>query len=157
RGFRIELVASSPMVCSPAAMAFDEEGRLFVAEMRDYPDKRDKSPHVGRIRMLQETDGDGLYDSSTVYADEMPAASGIFCYGGGVFVVAVPDLLFFKDTAKSGVADVRRVVVSGFGEPGPIVAGFNLPNNLTWGLDNRIHGASGEFGGKLALATGGEP
>src|ERR1051326_906511 len=119
RGFRFELVASSPMVCAPAAMAFDESGRLFVAEMRDYPDKRNATPHLGQIRVLQDTDGDGLYDSSTVYADELPAPSAVFCYGGGVFAIAAPDLWFFKDTAKNGVADVRRVVISGFGEPGP--------------------------------------
>src|SRR3989442_1324193 len=72
RGFRIDLVADSSLVSSPVAMAFDENGRLFVAEMRDYPDRRNESPHLGRIRLLEDTDGDGAFDASTVYADDIP-------------------------------------------------------------------------------------
>ncbi len=156
RGFRIELVASAPLVCAPAAMAFDESGRLFVAEMRDYPDKRNQTPHAGRVRVLLDTDSDGFYDSSTIYADELPAPSAIICYGGGVFVAAAPEILFFRDLNRSGLADQRRTVISGFGEPGASLEGQNLANSFVWGLDNRIHAASGEFGGKLALAAGGE-
>src|SRR5579862_5656429 len=88
RGFRIELVASESMVSSPAAMAFDENGRLFVAEMRDYPDKRAQIPHSGRVRLLEDSDGDGVFDSSRVYADDLAWPSAIACYGGGVFVAA---------------------------------------------------------------------
>src|SRR4051812_6233711 len=64
RGFRIELVASSSLVSSPVAMAFDENGRLFVVEMRDYPDRRAQIPHSGRVRLLEDSDGDGIFDSS---------------------------------------------------------------------------------------------
>src|SRR5260221_7695461 len=85
KGFRIELVASEQLISSPAAMAFDENGRLFVAEMRDYPDQRERSPHLGRIRLLEDTDGDGLFDASTVYAEDIAWPSALACYDGGVF------------------------------------------------------------------------
>src|SRR5437867_950931 len=58
KGFRIELVASEKLVSAPAAMAFDENGRLFAAETRDYLDRKETNPHLGRIRMLEDTDGD---------------------------------------------------------------------------------------------------
>src|SRR6184192_3162997 len=56
KGFRLELVAAEPLVVDPVAMAFDEDGRLFVVEMRDYPERRDE--RLGRIRLLVDTDGD---------------------------------------------------------------------------------------------------
>src|SRR5690348_14989014 len=56
KGFKIELVAAEPEVTAPVAMAFDENGRLFVVEMRDYPNRREVSPHLGRIRLLDEQD-----------------------------------------------------------------------------------------------------
>lgn len=66
KGFRLELVASEPLVNSPVTMAFDEHGRLFVVEMIDYSERRDETPHAGRIRLLEDTDGDGKFDKSTV-------------------------------------------------------------------------------------------
>ena len=60
-GFRLELVAEAPQVEAPVAMAFDENGRLFVAEMRDFPNRRQETPHLGRIRLLQDTTGTGKY------------------------------------------------------------------------------------------------
>src|SRR5438270_10557780 len=71
RGFRLEVVASEALVSAPVAMAFDENGRLFVAEMRDLPNKQTQAPHLGRIRLLEDTDGDGIFDASTVYADNL--------------------------------------------------------------------------------------
>src|SRR4051812_31457921 len=56
-GFKIELAAAEPLVVDPVAMAFDEDGRLFVVEMRDYSERRDEK--LGRVRMLTDTDGDG--------------------------------------------------------------------------------------------------
>jgi len=88
KGFRIELVTPESMVSSPVAMAFDEKGRLFVVEMRDYPDARARIPHLGRVRMLEDSDGDGVFDSTTVYADNLPWPSAVACYDGGIFVAA---------------------------------------------------------------------
>src|SRR5947209_162419 len=107
-GFRIELVAAEPLVVDPIAMAFDENGRLFVVEMRDYPEQRDAK--LGRIRLLEDTDGDGRFDKSTVFADHLPWPTAVICYDGGVFVGATPDLIYFKDTDGDGVADERKVV-----------------------------------------------
>src|SRR4051812_24792544 len=68
-GFKIELAAAEPLVVDPVAMAFDEDGRLFVVEMRDYSERRDEK--LGRIRMLVDIDGDGKFDKSTIYADNL--------------------------------------------------------------------------------------
>ncbi len=77
-GFHVELVAAEPDVYSPVAMAFDERGRLFVVEMIDYSERRDENPHLGRIRMLEDTNGDGVFDKSTVYADNLPWPTAVF-------------------------------------------------------------------------------
>src|ERR1044071_6167605 len=63
RGFHLELVAAEPLVVDPIAMAFDEQGRLYVVEMRDYSERRPE--RLGRIRRVQDTDGDGPLDKST--------------------------------------------------------------------------------------------
>ena len=87
-----------------------------------------------------------------VYADNLPQASGVACYGGGVFVVANSNLLYLKDSKTNGVADVRNVVFSGF--PGTnLLNELALPNNLNWGLDNRIHAASAGIAGMVPLSS----
>src|SRR5438876_10496913 len=156
-GFRIELVAAEPLVVDPIAMAFDEDGRLFVVEMRDYPERRNERPHLGRIRMRQDTDGDGRFDQSTVYVDNLPWPTAVICWNGGIFVGATPDILYCKDTNGDGVADLREGVFSGFGSDyAPYdVNKLNVQalfNSFTWGPDNRIHSASGGNGGKVRLA-----
>jgi putative membrane-bound dehydrogenase-like protein len=147
------MVASEQVVAAPAAMAFDENGRLFVAEMRDYPNRRDASPHLGRIRVLRDPEGEGVFTESTVYAEDLPLPSAIACYDGGVFVAAAPDILYLKDTRHDGIADVRRVVFSGFGGRTALNPDL-LPNNFNWGLDNRIHGASAGIGGTITGSGG---
>src|SRR5262249_24286482 len=80
-GFRMELIASEPFVTSPVALEYDEEGRGWVLEMRDYPytdkftdkplaDKSGDQP-LGRVRVLGDTDGDGVFDESTIFIDEI--------------------------------------------------------------------------------------
>ncbi len=147
KGFRVELVAAEPMVLAPLAMAFDENGRLFVVERGDDPDSGD--PHLGRIRLLEDTDGDGVYDASTVYADNLTWPSAVACYDGGVFVAATPDILYFKDARGDGVADVRKAVLTGFGRTADKLQAQTLVNSFQWGLDNRIHGATAGLGGRV--------
>src|SRR5438105_2284984 len=67
QGFRVELVACEPQVIDPVAMAFDEDGRLFVAEMRGYPNAGVATGNIssGRIKLLEDRDGDGFYEHST--------------------------------------------------------------------------------------------
>src|ERR1039458_397243 len=89
-GFRLELVAESPLVASPVAMAFDENGRLFIAEMPDDSDRRGTNTPSGRIRLLEDTEGTGEFHASAIYADKLPWASALACYDGGVFVAAGP-------------------------------------------------------------------
>ncbi len=140
-GFRLELVAAEPLVTAPVAMAFDENGRLFVVERPDDTGRSGTNAPVGRIRLLEGMEGEGVFHTSTVYADNLRWASAVACYGGGVNVVAGPDLIYLKDSRTNGIADVRSVVFTGFGSSNTVDA-LSLPNNLNWGMDNRFHGAS---------------
>src|SRR6266436_6336372 len=97
KGFHVEIAACEPNIVSPVALSFDENGRLFVVEMIDYSERREESPHLDRIRMLEDTDGDGVYDKSTVFADNLPWPTAVFCYDGGIFVGATPDIHYLKD------------------------------------------------------------
>ncbi|MBM3836720.1 MAG: c-type cytochrome [Verrucomicrobia bacterium] len=147
-GFKMELVAAEPLVVDPIAMSFDENGRLFVVEMIDYSERRDE--HLGRVRLLEDTDGDGRFDQSTVYAKDLPWPTAVICYDGGVFVGASPDVLFLKDTNGDGVADTREVIFTGFAAGVERLNVQALLNSFTWGLDNRIHGATSGNGGRVA-------
>src|SRR5258706_8630848 len=140
KGLKLELAAAEPNVASPVAMCFDERGRLFVVEMRDYPDRREQ--HLGRIRLLEDTKGTGTYDKATIYADNLAWPTGITCYDGGVFVIASPDIIYLKDTHGDGKADQRKVIFTGFGANTARLNVQGLPNSLTWALDNRIHCAT---------------
>ncbi len=155
KGFRLELVAAEPLVRDPITMAFDENGRLFVVEMVDYSERRDEQPHLGRIRLLEDTDGDGKFDKSTVFAEDLAWPTAVICSGGGVFVGATPDIIWLKDTNGDGKADERKVVFTGFGSGVTRLNVQALINSFNWGLDNRIHGATGPNGGNAvkSLAT----
>src|SRR5436190_14759546 len=147
KGFHLELVAAEPLISSPVAMAFDERGRLFVVEMIDYSERREQVPHLGRIRLLEDTNGDGVFDKSGIYADNLPWPTGVFCYDGGIFVIATPDIIYLKDTKGTGKADFRETVFTGFAEGVQRINVQELPNSLIWGLDNRVHGATSGEGG----------
>ena len=136
-----ELVAAEPDVIAPVAMAWDADGRLFVAEMTDYP----SGPVSGRIRMLEDRDGDGHYEHSTVFADKIAFPTGVMPWNGGLLVTAAPDILFFKDTDGDGRADERRVRLTGFAEGNQQLR----VNGLFWGLDNWVYGANGRSDGEV--------
>lgn len=154
RGFRLELVASEPDVASPVAMAFDEDGRAYVAEMIDYSERRDLTPHAGRIRRLEDLDGDGRFERSTVFADNLPWPTALICSRGGLYVGASPDILWLKDTSGDGRADERKVVVTGFGSGTAKLNVQALLNSFNWGLDHRLYGATGPNGGTRVSVVG---
>lgn len=139
KGFKLELAAQEPQVRSPIAVSFDERGRMFACEMIDYSEMRDVTPHLGRVSMLEDKDGDGHYETSQVFADDLAWPTGVLWANGGVFVIATPDVLFLKDTDGDGRADVREVVFTGLGTGLKILNVQGLANCPQWGLDNRIH------------------
>ncbi len=154
KGFHAELCASEPQIASPVAMAFDEDSRLYVVEMRDYPFPELRDQKLGRIRLLESSKGDGLYDKSTVFADGLGWPTAIIPWDGGVFVGCTPDIWYMKDTDGDGVADVKRIVYTGFAAGQARLNVQGLLNSFNWGLDNRIHGAASTSGGKVVRVQG---
>ena len=165
QGFSLELVAAEPDVADPVDACFDESGRMFVAEMHGYPFSQEPTrlnpkgggkPDAGIIRLLEDTDGDGRADRSTVFADDIRWPTSVICWDGGVFVLAAPNLWYFRDTNGDGRADERRVIFEGFNRDNVQA----IANNLKWGLDGRIYGAGGRNpskvtrDGKLLLQLG---
>ena len=149
-GFQVELVAAEPLIRSPIAIDFDEDGRLYVIEYPEYNDYAATRPHGhGAIRRLEDNDGDGRFESSVVFAADVPFASGVLCYDGGVFVAAAPDLLYLKDTTGDGQADMRERILTGFERDH---AGEAMLNGLRWGLDHRVHLCTGMAGGMVRRA-----
>lgn len=149
-GYKVELVAAEPLLESPVAIDWDERGRLWVVEMVDYPLGLDgKGKPGGRVRVLEDKDGDGRYDKSTLFAEGMTFPTGLLTWRDGVIVTAAPEILFLKDTDGDGKADVREVLFSGF------LAGNQQlrVNGLRWGIDNWVYCASGAHHGGYGTAT----
>jgi putative membrane-bound dehydrogenase-like protein len=146
-GFHVELAAAEPALQSPVAIDFDEDSRLYVAEFPEYNQYASaKASPKGCVRRLEDRDGDGRYETSTLFADNLPKACAVFCWDGGVYVGSVPDILYLKDTTGDGKADIRRVALTGFGSDR---AGEGMLNSFRWGLDNRIHISANHAGGDL--------
>lgn len=144
-GLVVELVASEPDVLSPVAMAWDHRGRLFVAEMRDYP----ALAGGGAIRLLEDRDGDGRMETSRVFADGIPFPGSVLPWRDGVFVASAPEVLFLRDTDGDGRADERHRVLTGFGAGNQQLR----VNGLTWGLDGWIHVANGRSDGTVRMVV----
>jgi putative membrane-bound dehydrogenase-like protein len=142
-GFRMEQVAAEPLVATPVALSFDADGRMYVVEMRDYSEQ-DKE-RLGRVRLLEDADGDGRFDKATIFADDLSWPTAVTCWDGGIFVGAAPDVYYLKDTDGDHKADQKRLVFTGFSRTN--VQG--LLNSFQWGPDNRIHGAASSGGGQI--------
>ena len=142
-GFELQLFAAEPDIVKPIALAWDERGRLWIAETIDYPnDIHPGRPGRDRIKILEDTDGDGRADKFTVFADSLNIPTGLVFANGGLVVSQAPDILFLKDTNGDDRADVKQVLVSGFG----IRDTHAGPSNLRYGFDNRVWGAVGYSG-----------
>ncbi len=138
-GFRIELAAAEPEVVDPISMAFDERGRLFVVEMRDYPIA---DQPLSRIKLLEDRDGDGRFEHGTVFVDGLHMAHGVLPWKGGILVTCAPDILYFADTDGDGRADQRKVILTGFAQVNPQLR-INTP---LYEMDNWIYAAYPRFG-----------
>jgi putative membrane-bound dehydrogenase-like protein len=148
----VDLVVAEPLVESPVAIDWSADGRLWVAEMRDYPLGSDGHYKAGGVvRVLEDTDHDGRYDKATVFLDGLPFPTGVTAWGRGVLICAAPDIIYAEDTNGDGRADVVKQLFTGF-------ATDNYQarvNSLALGLDNWIHGANGLLGGEIRSFSGG--
>ncbi len=144
--FHAEVFLKEPQVMSPVEMVFDEDGKIYVAEMLDYPDDPPAGkPARSRIRMLEDVDGDGKYEKSIIFADNVLEVSGILPWKGGLFVTSAPDILYMKDSDGDGKADIRKVLYTGFPKVNPEAR----ITNLRYGLDNWIYAANNGNDGKI--------
>ena len=134
-GFQIQLIASEPLIADPVAMEVDEDGNVYVVEMPGYP--LDVSG-TGRVRMLRDTDGDGILDEGTLFAEGFVLPTGIMRWKDGLLITAPPDIIFLKDTDGDHVADHQEVLLTGFARSNP-QHNFNTPK---YGLDNWIYVAN---------------
>lgn len=148
---RLELFASDPDIGKPIAMAWDERGRCWVAETADYPHQVVENGVGGdRIRICEDTDGDGRADKFTTFAEGLNIPTGLVFANGGLIVSQPPRFLFLKDTDGDDVADVREEIMTGWG----IGDTHAQASNLHYGYDNWLHGSvgysgfNGEVGGK---------
>ncbi|MEM1444360.1 MAG: dehydrogenase, partial [Verrucomicrobiota bacterium] len=139
-GYRIELVASEPMIQDPVAMTFDGQGRLWVVEMRSYMRDVDGSSSkdpIGRISVLQDLDGDGLMDKGTVFLDDLVLPRSIAVFPDGVLVAENKPLWFVKDTDGDLVADEKTLVDEDYARDNI----EHSANGLLYALDNWIYNA----------------
>ena len=170
--FKLELIASEPDVVDPVAACFDAYGRLYVVEMRGYSEDRDKK--LGRVRRLEDRNGDGFYEVSTVFADGLMWPTAITPYDGGVLVAAAPHIYYLKDgwtklppglrdpdefeTELMVMPDDDRADKAPNGDYPIVLTGLKhtnvqgLANSMRWGLDGRIHVATSSSGAELVRA-----
>ncbi|GLR18541.1 hypothetical protein GCM10007940_31570 [Portibacter lacus] len=145
-GFKLELFASEPDIINPIAINWDERGRLWVIETVDYPNTVREDSGVGddKVKILEDTDGDGKADKVTVFADKLNIPTSFTFSNGGIIVSQAPHFIFLKDTDGDDKADVREVIIDGWGTYDTHAG----PSNLQNGIDNKVYGVLGYSGFK---------
>lgn len=163
-GLMIDLAAAEPLVQSPVAIDFGADGRLWVAEMADYPEGIDGQGRPGgRVKVLTDLDRDGRYDMAEVLADDLPFPTGLMAWRDGVLVCAAPDVWWIRpargERSKRGIE--RPGVNSRPAERTRLLTGFATHNfqarvnGLRWGLDGWVYGSGGLFGGRVQVVRTG--
>jgi len=146
-GLKVELVACEPEIVDPVALAFDEDGRLFVAEMPAYPNGGVGTGNIssGKVKLLEDGDGDGFFEKSRVFADGLRLPTAVMPCRGGLLVAVAPDLLFFDGPDAAGKSKGKRVLYTGFATDNI----QQMLSGLQWGLDNWVYGCAGSKGGDI--------
>jgi putative membrane-bound dehydrogenase-like protein len=141
--FEVSLFAAEPEITKPICLAWDERGRLWIAETKDYPNEMQR-PGEGRdrIKVCEDTNSDGKADKFTIFAESLSIPTSFVFANGGIIVSQAPDMLFLKDTDGDGKADVRQVLFTGWG----VTDTHAGPSNLRYGFDNWIWGVVGYSG-----------
>lgn len=134
-GFEINLFAANPDIAKPIQIHFDSEGRLWVAGSETYPHIVPGDVADDKIVVLEDRDGDGVADKSTVFADGLLIPTGIAPGDGGVYVSNSTELLHLSDSDGDGKADRRRIVLSGFGTEDT----HHILHTLRWGMDGSLY------------------
>lgn len=134
-GYEVTLFASDPMVVKPIQMNWDADGRLWVASSIIYPHMRTGEEANDKIYVLEDTDGDGVADKSTIFAEGLLMPTGILPGDGGVYVANSTEVLFLKDTDGDGKADHREVLLTGFGTGDT----HHLIHTFRWGPEGLLY------------------
>jgi putative membrane-bound dehydrogenase-like protein len=133
--FEIQLVASEPVTCDPVDVVWDAKGRMFVAEMGDYPiPVEDGGPFLSRIRLLSDTNGDGVMDEAVTWASGLDHVQGLLPMNGGILATTRTAILFLEDTDSDDIADVRKTLFT-LNEPGHNQLQVSSPR---YGIDNQV-------------------
>ena len=117
KGLKVELFASEkefPDLIKPVQMSFDSKGRLWVASWKNYPHWQPKTPLDDKLLILEDTNGDGKADKSTVFAGDLSNPTGFEFCNGGVLVAQQPNLVFLKDTNGDDKYDTKQIILHGF-------------------------------------------
>ncbi|MGB8168562.1 MAG: DUF6807 family protein [Chthoniobacteraceae bacterium] len=141
-GFKVELVASEPMIESPVAISWDDQGRMYVCEMRNYMhdvDGAGEEEQTGRISRLEDTNGDGVMDKSTVFVDKLVMPRAVMALGDGAVVSEPPILAWYRDTDGDGVADKKEIISEKYATAGGQPE--HMANSPTWMMNNWIESA----------------
>lgn len=136
-GFRVELIASEPLIKDPINVAFSPDGSAWVVEMADYPLG---SGEGGRVKRLRDIDGNGTLDSVELFLKGLSFPTSVMPWRDGAIVIAAPDVLFARDTDGDGVADQREVLLTGIAESNP----QHRASGFAVGLDGWLNFTSGE-------------
>jgi putative membrane-bound dehydrogenase-like protein len=144
--FSIQLLAHEPVVIDPVDAAFDDQGRLWVVEMRDYPYPTGGTP-TGSVRILSDNDGDGRFDTAAMFADQLNMPTGIAIWKDGAVVSMAGQVVWMRDTDGDQKADTRQVWLEGFAKENEQLRA----NHPRLGPDGWWYIASGLRGGSIVV------